>query len=402
MEKNVPILRFPDFKDSYTKLRLSEILIRHSENNKDEEFKIDDILSLSSTYGIVNRKELLEDTYEKVNHLAYIKTRYNDFVYGKSISSNYPFGLFKANKCRDGLLSTLYFTFKVQNNALPDYLDRYFSHLNRANNFLRKYVLVGDRYITADSDFLLSGEISIPSLPEQTKIANFLTAVGDKISQLKKKKELLEQYKKGVMQKIFSQELRFKDENGEDFAEWEEATLIEIAERITTKNKENNQNVLTISAQIGLISQIEFFSKSVSAKDVTGYYLLHRNDFAYNKSYSKGYPVGAVKRLNKYPKGVVSTLYICFRFNELVDLGFMEHYFDSGLHNSEIEKIAQEGARNHGLLNIDVKDFFNTRLLLPSLPEQTKIANFLSAIDDKISHCGKQIEGMERWDIARF
>ena len=107
--------------------------------------------------------------------------------------------------------------------------------------------------------------------------------------------------------------------------------------------------------------------------------------------------MGAIKRLNKYPKGVVSTLYICFRFNNLVDLGFMEQYFESGLHNSAIEQIAQEGARNHGLLNIGVNDFFNTYLLLPSLPEQTRIANFLSTIDEKISHCSKEIDGMERW-----
>jgi type I restriction enzyme S subunit len=238
---------------------------------------------------------------------------------------------------------------------------------------------------------LKSLNVSIPTLPEQQKIASFLSVVDEKIQQLSRKKELLEQYKKGVMQQLFSGKLRFKDENGEDYADWKEKKLGDVAKRVTRKNKENNLNVLTISAQLGLVSQLEYFNKSVSAKDVTNYYLLERNDFAYNKSYSNGYPMGAIKRLKKYDKGVVSTLYICFCFNEIVSLNFMEQYFEFGLHNYEIEKVAQEGARNHGLLNIGVNDFLNIALIIPSLQEQQKIANFLSSIDTKIESTSQQI-----------
>lgn len=232
----------------------------------------------------------------------------------------------------------------------------------------------------------------IPTLLEQQKIASFLSAVDEKIQQLSRKKELLEQYKKGVMQQLFSGKLRFKDENGKEYPDWEEKKLGDVAVRVTRKNKENNLNVLTISAQIGLVSQLEYFNKSVSAKDVTNYYLLERNDFAYNKSYSNGYPMGAIKRLKKYDKGVVSTLYICFYFNEIVSLNFMEQYFEFGLHNKEIEKVAQEGARNHGLLNIGVNDFLNINLVIPSLPEQQKIANFLSSIDAKKENTHSELE----------
>lgn len=231
-----------------------------------------------------------------------------------------------------------------------------------------------------------------PTLPEQQKIASFLTAIDTKINQLTRKKQLLEQYKKGVMQKIFNQELRFKDDKGEEFPEWEEKTLGEVSERITRKNGIENLNVLTISAQLGLISQLEFFNKSVSAKDISGYYLIHRDEFAYNKSYSAGYPMGAIKRLKKYDSGVVSTLYICFRFNSSVSLEFMEQYFESGIHNKEIEKVAQEGARNHGLLNIGLNDFFGTYIFLPSFPEQQKISSFLTAIDNKISQTTQQLQ----------
>ncbi|MGQ3062281.1 restriction endonuclease subunit S [Flavobacterium sp.] len=158
-----------------------------------------------------------------------------------------------------------------------------------------------------------------------------------------------------------------------------------IAERVVSKNSDNYQNVLTISAQHGLISQLEFFNKSVSAKNVEGYYLLTKGDFAYNKSYSTGYPMGAIKRLSRYSQGIISTLYICFRFNEKANPNFMEHYFESQIQNNELEKIAQEGARNHGLLNVGVSDFFNIEIQLPSINEQVEIAKFLSSLNMRIT-----------------
>ena len=228
---------------------------------------------------------------------------------------------------------------------------------------------------------------------EQQKIASFLTSVDSKISQLTEKHRLLKEYKKGVMQQIFSQQLRFKDEDGKAFPEWEEKQFGDVFNRKTTKNKDNNLNVLTISAQQGLVSQLEYFNKSVSAKDVTGYYLLERGDFAYNKSYSKGYPMGAIKPLNKYDSGVVSTLYICFRPKANHCEFFFEQFFNGGLLNSEIAKIAQEGARNHGLLNVSVKEFFDDiKMSIPCLKEQQKIAQFLQSIDKKIDAVAQQVE----------
>jgi type I restriction enzyme S subunit len=301
-------------------------------------------------------------------------------------------------KVGDYVASTGYAQIRTKNDA--QFLFQ-FLHTEKfvANVMLR---CTGTSYPAINSTDLSSIEISFPSLPEQQKIASFLSSVDEKIQQLSRKKELLEQYKKGVMQQLFSRKLRFKDKNGEEYPDWEEKKLGEIAKRVVRKNKENNLNVLTISAQLGLVSQLEYFNKSVSAKNVTNYYLLERNEFAYNKSYSNGYPMGAIKRLKKYDKGVVSTLYICFCFNTIVSLDFMEQYFEFGLHNKEIEKVAQEGARNHGLLNIGVNDFLNIELIIPSLPEQQKIANFLSGIDAKIEKTHQEINNMQGFKKGLF
>jgi len=125
--------------------------------------------------------------------------------------------------------------------------------------------------------------------------------------------------------------------------------------------------------------------------------LLSRNDFAYNKSYSNGYPMGAIKRLSRYDKGVVSTLYICFKNTTEFDNSFAEQYFETGKQNEEIEKVAQEGARNHGLLNIGVSDFFNIEVTIPEITEQTKIASFLTAVDNKLSQLKRKKELLEHY-----
>lgn len=190
--------------------------------------------------------------------------------------------------------------------------------------------------------------------------------------------------------------LRFPGFSGE----WEEKKMSDMFTRITRKNAENNQNVLTISAQYGLISQLEFFKKSVAAADVTGYYLLKKGEFAYNKSSSQGRPFGAIKPLRLYDKGVVSTLYICFKCNDPREIDFWDQYFDAGLLDKELMSIAQEGARNHGLLNIPTSGFFSLPVLSPSIDEQQKIASCLSALDDIIVTEANKLEALKAHKIG--
>lgn len=174
---------------------------------------------------------------------------------------------------------------------------------------------------------------------------------------------------------------------------WKEVQLNEIAVMIETKNSTNNSNVLTISAQYGLISQKDFFKKEIASKSKENYYLLQRDDFAYNKSYSGDYTYGAVKRLKNYDMGIVSPLYICFRVtNKNISLDYLEYYFEFGLADREIRNIAQEGARNHGLLNISTKDFFNIKIVLPTYEEQKMIAEILMTADKEINLLEKKLE----------
>lgn len=177
--------------------------------------------------------------------------------------------------------------------------------------------------------------------------------------------------------------LRFPEFSGE----WEEKKLSDFMTRLTRKNSNNESSrALTISSVDGLIDQGEFFKKQIASKDTSGYYLLKKGDFAYNKSYSVGYDYGSIKRLDRYEDGVVSTLYICMSLTSDTNSDYLTHYFDSMKWNKSVSEISAEGARNHGLLNIPTEAFFQTKhFLAPSSAEQQKIADFLSNVDSIIT-----------------
>lgn len=170
-----------------------------------------------------------------------------------------------------------------------------------------------------------------------------------------------------------------------------------FTKRVMRKNKSNQSRLpLTISAQYGLVDQITFFNKVVASTDLSNYYLLKKGEFAYNKSYSSDYPWGAIKRLDNYDQGALSSLYICFAPQDNVVSDFILQYFESPKWHKGISEIAVEGARNHGLLNVAVQDFFHTYHYVPKdKKEQIKISKLLMLLDERIATQNKIIEKMQ-------
>ena len=209
--------------------------------------------------------------------------------------------------------------------------------------------------------------INCPSFDEQKKIGAYLNNL-DNLITLHQRKSFSKNRKKIV---------------------WEQRKLEEIVERVTRKNQDLVSELpLTISAQYGLIDQNEFFDKRVASKDVSGYYLIYNGEFAYNKSTSTDAPWGAIKRLDKYENGVLSTLYIVFKIRneEEVNSDFLVTYYDTSNWHKDIQAIAAEGARNHGLLNIAPADFFKTELMMPQdIDEQKKIGDYFKSLNDLIT-----------------
>ena len=170
---------------------------------------------------------------------------------------------------------------------------------------------------------------------------------------------------------------------------WEQRKLGELVDRVVRKNTNNESTLpLTISAQYGLVDQITYFNNRVASRDVSNYYLVLNGEFAYNKSTSDGYPFGAVKRLDLYEKGVLSTLYIVFapKKEQQIDSDYLTVFFDTDRWHKGVAERAAEGARNHGLLNISAEDFFDIDLSVPKdIVEQKQIGAFIRQLDSLIT-----------------
>ncbi len=179
---------------------------------------------------------------------------------------------------------------------------------------------------------------------------------------------------------------------------WRAERLSDFADRVTRKNSKNETDLpLTISSKDGLVDQVSYFNKTVASKDMSGYYLLKNGEFTYNKSYSAGYDFGSIKRLDRYPMGALSTLYICFALKRH-DSDFIKAYFDSLKWYREIYMISAEGARNHGLLNVPTEEFFDTKHYLPeNADEQRQIADFLIALDRRIETQQSLVDNLKKY-----
>lgn len=225
--------------------------------------------------------------------------------------------------------------------------------------------------------------ITFPDKAEQCAIAQVLSTADAAIQTTEKLIAQKELRKKWLMQQLLTGKKRLQGFAGE----WKEYKLSDLFERVTRKNDEGNTNVVTISAQRGFVKQNDFFNKTVASETLDNYFLVQRGEFCYNKSYSNGYPWGATKRLNAFDKAVVTTLYICFSIKDenKANADFFEQFFEANLLDKGLTKIAHEGGRAHGLLNVTPSDFFSLKFMAPSLEEQTAIAQVLQAADKEIS-----------------
>ena len=247
---------------------------------------------------------------------------------------------------------------------------------------------VGQTMPSINTPILSNTEIYMSqSEAEQKKIANLLSLLDERITTQSKIIEDLKKLKAAIVEKVFcspNQEYPMCRIEGFEQA-LSTYKMSDFSSRIATKNKDSKCSlVLTIAAQYGLVNQESFFNKSVASENLTGYYLLHKGEFAYNRSYSAGYDWGVVKRLDNYDEGVLSTLYICFKINEtIVDSDYLAYYFESSKWHKGLSDIAGEGARNHGLLNVSMTDYFNTKHRFPVIEEQKAIAKMLNTIAEK-------------------
>ena len=235
---------------------------------------------------------------------------------------------------------------------------------------------------------------------EQQAIGKYFTSLDSQISASTSRLASLKQMKAASLQAMFPQEgetvpkIRFKGVEGE----WKKVKLNSFAKRVTRKNSHLESTLaLTIASAHGLVSQIDYFNNLVVGSNIRNYYLLKKGEFAYNKSYSNGYPFGSVKRLERYEQGILSTLYITFSIDNSISSDYLTHFFDTNLWHKEVAERAAEGARNHGLLNIGANDFLDINIWKPeSKSEQQAIASYFTSLDRQISLQSQRLEKLKQ------
>jgi type I restriction enzyme, S subunit len=394
---NIPEIRFPEFKDDWEHKELNELLSESKKKNADLKYSKEEVLSVSGELGIVNQIKHLGRSYAGVSVHNYGEVEVGDIVYTKSPLKANPYGIIKINKGKAGIVSTLYAVYKVnEKTAYGDFLDYYFSLDANTNRYLRPLVKKGAKNdMKINNEYVLHDRIFAPTIPEQKRIANFFSVFEIKIIQLKEKKALLEEYKKGMMQKIFSQEIRFKDDDGKIFSEWEGKKLGEIAkiydgthqtpkylkegipfysvEQVTANNFQNTK----------YISNTVFEKENKRVKLEQGDILMTRiGDIGTSRliTWDVNASFYVSLALIKQSKGFISN--------------YLNQYISTSFFQSELWKRTIHVAFPQ---KINLGEIGDCLVKLPCQKEQIKIANFLSKIDNKINAVNEQFEKSQEY-----
>lgn len=380
---NTPNIRFKGFTDDWEQRKLNEVAEFNPKSELPDEFEYVDLESVVGTEMISHRTETKDSAPSRAQRLAqpgdvFFQTvrpyQKNNYLFSK-LDNNYVFSTGYA-QMRPNIDTAFLMSFLQTDSFVKIVLDN----------------CTGTSYPAINSNDLSNLEISLPkSFEEQKKVGKTIISIDNLITLHQRKCDETKKLKKFMLQKMFPK----KDANKPEirFAgftdDWEQRKLGEICQRVIRKNKNNESDLpLTIASQYGLIDQRDFFNKVVAAKDMSNYYLLRKGEFAYNKSYSNGFEYGSIKRLNAYEQGCLSTLYICFEItSDEVDSDYLECFFDTLKWYGDLSMICAEGARNHGLLNVDIKAFFaDINVSTPTnLKEQRKIATYLNNLDHLIT-----------------
>lgn len=379
--KKVPKIRFEEFAEDWENTDASIIFKTYFDKNHPDL----PVLSASQEYGMIIR----EDVGFKVQHNKENEAGYKRVLPGQFVIHLRSFQGGFAHSDVEGITSPAYTIIEFRDKSQQD--DIFWKYVLTSKEFIKRletvtYGIRDGRSISFE-DFSELG-FNVPDIKEQRKIGKTLTVIDTLIRKLEQKLEKLRNIKQSLLNQMFinvnrggyAPLIRFNGYNNK----WIMLTLNDISERITRKNTNNESSLpLTVSAQYGLINQNDFFDSRIASKDVSGYYLIKNGEFAYNKSSSDGYPFGAVKRLDRYKMGVLSTLYIIFALNkDKIDSDFLSIFFETDKWYGHISQRAAEGARNHGLLNISSEDFLDLKILTPkSKNEQNLIAGYVSALD---------------------
>lgn len=364
---------FPEWKEK----KLGEITQKVVRKADDKSMADVRMISQGNGFILQSKKYSRENAGESLKKYTLLKK--NEFAYNHGASKVKPYGVcYRLIESDETRVPYVYHTFRLKNGN-EDYWN-YALNTSEMDKQLKKMVSSGvrmDGLLNINYETYMSVKVLVPSLPEQRKIADLLSAVDDVISAQEVEVAVWEKRKKGVMQKLFSQEVRFKADDGSDFPEWEEKRLGELFTRIVEKNR-TDLSPLTIIQGQGTVRRDESDRRiAYDKRGLKNYKAVKKDDFIVHlRSFEGGLEIAN-------QDGIVSPAYHVYRGSSNVCSQFYYPYFRSNNFIKERLAICVTGVRDGK--NIEMDTFDELLLPWPSLPEQRKIADCLSSLDDVIN-----------------
>ena len=395
-----PKIRFPEFHGEYVNDSLSEISDRVRRKNSDNQTDIP--LTIASIEGLVDQRTYFGKTVASKDMSGYYLLQNGEFAYNKSYSKGFPVGSIKRlDKYAQGALSTLYICFALKDDAdvTSDYLVQYFNSpawYEAVNEVCAEGARNHGLLNVSPDDFFATTHHFAPTKEEQDKVAAFLSLYDQKIENQMAKVEALEIRRKGLLQQIFSQEIRFKADDGSEFPDWEEASLESITEKVERKApKDSTAPVMMISQGKGFIYQSEKYSQDNAGQSLKNYTLLKRNEMAYNHGASKAKPFGVTYSLLTEGEARVPFVYHTFRMlNGYPD--FWNYALNTEYIDRQLKGLVSSSVRSNGLLNINYDTYMGITVLVPCDEEQKKISEFLMLIDKQVQLEKDKLEAIKQ------
>ena len=383
-----PKLRFPGFDEPLEHKELLHYLVENTARNKQLKFGKENVLSVSGEYGIVNQIAFQGRSFAGESVADYHVVETDDIVYTKSPLKANPYGIIKVNNGVPGIVSTLYAVYHPLKTVVPRFVDFYFSNNLRINKFLKPLVNIGAKHdMKVNNTFVLTGTVVFPPLREQQKIVDFLTVLDRRIDIQRKKVEALKKYKRGVMQRIFRQL------PSQDGAEWACVRLGDIFKKVSRRNADGViKNVITNSAEYGLIPQRDFFDKDIAVDGNTAnYYVIENGDFVYNPRKSNSAPYGPFNRYTLSEQGIISPLYTCLVLQADISPSYLAWYFKSDAWYRYIYDNGSQGVR-HDRVSMTDDLLMGIPVMYPSHEKQLLYADILDVVETRLQATQKTLD----------
>lgn len=351
------------------------------------------LMSFVAHRGVVEKGDKYDRSHlVKSKDKKYKRTDLNDFIYS---SNNLDVGSIGLNKHGSAVISEVYEIFSINDAANPDFISEVIQMPETIDKIIRfRQGCLYGQYKIYPEDFL-DVEINMPTKEEQDKVAAFLSLYDQKIENQMAKIEALETRRKGLLQQIFSQEIRFKADDGSEFPDWEDTMLSDILTERKLKST-GNEEVYSVSVAKGLVNQIEHLGRSFAAEDTSKYKVVKPGDVVYTKSPTGDFKWGIVKQSMIDKDVIVSPLYGIF-IPKSYAFGFvLDAYFSSSVraHNYLITQI-RKGAKN--TINITNDVFLEKEIFLPTSEEEAiKIQAFVELLDKQIQIERDKLEAIKQ------